>query len=65
MCCEIGREFASHGTTIHAISQYVVGEQHSNTSEKFFSIFKRGVIGTYHHLSAAHLHRYTAEFDFR
>jgi hypothetical protein len=37
----------------------------SNTAENFFSIFKRGVIGTYHHLSEAHLHRYTAEFDFR
>jgi hypothetical protein len=29
------------------------------------AFFKRGVIGTYHHLSEAHLHRYTAEFDFR
>ncbi|WP_294122090.1 transposase, partial [Sphingomonas sp.] len=35
------------------------------TVENFFSIFKRGVIGTYHHMSEAHLHRYTAEFDFR
>ena len=26
---------------------------------------KRGVIGTYHHMSEAHLGRYTAEFDFR
>ena len=33
--------------------------------ENFFSIFKRGVIGTYHHMSECHLHRYTAEFDFR
>jgi len=31
----------------------------------FFSIFKRGVIGTYHHMSEAHLGRYTAEFDLR
>jgi transposase-like protein len=62
---EVGREFVSHGTTIHAIRQFVVGEKHSNTAENFFSIFKRGVIGTYHHLSAVHLHRYTAEFDFR
>jgi hypothetical protein len=41
------------------------GFAHSNTAENFFSIFKRGVIGTYHHLSEAHLARYTAEFDFR
>ena len=38
---------------------------HSNTAENFFSIFKRGVIGTYHHMSEAHLGRYCAEFDFR
>jgi hypothetical protein len=38
---------------------------HTNTVENFFSIFKRGVIGTYHHMSECHLHRYTAEFDFR
>ena len=41
------------------------GDSHSNTVENFFSIFKRGVIGTYHHMSEAHLHRYCAEFDFR
>jgi len=31
------------------------GLKHSNTVENFFSIFKRGVIGTYHHMSEAHL----------
>jgi hypothetical protein len=61
----VGREFASHQTTIHSIREYARGDVHSNTAENFFSIFKRGVIGTYHHLSAAHLHRYCAEFDFR
>ena len=61
----IGREFASHGTTLHNLRQFAVGDKHSNTAENFFSIFKRGVIGTYHHLSEAHLHRYCAEFDFR
>jgi len=61
----IGREFASHGTTIHALRQFAVGDRHSNTAENFFSIFKRGVIGTYHHLSEAHMHRYCYEFDFR
>ena len=41
------------------------GGVHSNAAENFFSILKRGVIGTYHHWSAAHMHRYLAEFDFR
>jgi hypothetical protein len=61
----LGREFASHGTTLHNLRQFAVGEKHSNTAENFFSIFKRGVIGTYHQLSEAHMHRYCAEFDFR
>ena len=41
------------------------GDAHSNTAEGFFSILKRGVTGTFHHISEAHLHRYLAEFDFR
>jgi transposase-like protein len=62
---ELGREFASHGITSHSTRKYADGFKHSNTAENFFSIFKRGVIGTYHHLSEAHLGRYCAEFDFR
>ena len=63
----IGRQFSYHGTVNHSASQYVTtgGWKHSNTAENFFSIFKRGVIGTYHHMSEAHLGRYCAEFDFR
>lgn len=62
----VGREFASHAAVNHSAKEYVRSSvDHSNTAENFFSIFKRGVIGTYHHLSEAHLHRYTAEFDFR
>ena len=61
----IGKEFASHETVNHGIEEYVRGAAHSNTVEGFFSILKRGVIGTYHHVSEAHLSRYLAEFDFR
>jgi hypothetical protein len=57
--------FNSHGVVEHQRKQYVSGEKHSNTVEGFFSIFKRGVIGTYHHMSEAHLGRYLAEFDLR
>ena len=41
------------------------GFWHTNTAENYFSIFKRGIIGTYHHVSQQHLKRYLAEFDFR
>jgi transposase-like protein len=63
----VGREFAGHSTVVHSKKEYVrtAGFTHSNTAENFFSIFKRGVIGTYHHMSEAHLGRYCREFDFR
>lgn len=63
----VGREFAGHSVVNHSTKEYVThgGFKHSNTAENFFSIFKRGVIGTYHHMSEAHLARYCREFDFR
>lgn len=61
----VGKEFARHGHVLHAGRTYAKGDVHSNSAENFFSILKRGVIGTYHHWSAAHMHRYLAEFDFR
>jgi transposase-like protein len=60
-----GREFASHDAVNHSRFEYVRGDKHTNTVEGFFSIFKRGVIGTYHHMSEAHLGRYCREFDLR
>ena len=41
------------------------GVWHTNTVEGYFSILKRGIIGTYHHVSQQHLKRYLAEFDYR
>ena len=38
---------------------------HTNTVEGYFSLFKRGMRGTYQHCAKRHLHRYLAEFDFR
>jgi transposase-like protein len=61
----IGREFARHEMVDHAIGEYVRGDAHSNTAEGFFAILKRGVIGVFHHVSEAHLHRYLSEFSFR
>lgn len=62
---EIGKGFASHETVNHSIKEYVRGDAHTNTIEGYFSIFKRGVYGVYHHVSEWHLKRYLAEFDFR
>lgn len=57
--------FKSHGVVNHSIGEYVRGDIHTNTIEGYFSILKRGIIGTYHHVSGAHLKRYLAEFDWR
>jgi transposase-like protein len=61
----VGREFVRHQSVNHSIGEYVRGDAHTNTIEGYFSILKRGIIGTYHHVSPQHLKRYLAEFDFR
>jgi hypothetical protein len=61
----VGEQFASHRTVIHSIGEYVRGDAHTNTTEGYFSILKRGIYGVYHHVSQQHLKRYLAEFDFR
>ena len=54
----IGREFASTAPRFTA-REFSRGDgHHSNTAENFFSILKRGVVGTYHHWSRTHMHRY-------
>lgn len=61
----LGPAFARHDTVNHGIGEYVRGDAHTNTVESYFALLKRGVIGTYHHISAQHLKRYLGEFDFR
>jgi transposase-like protein len=56
---------AKHEAVDHSKYEYVRGDVHTNTLEGFFSIFKRGLIGTYQHVDKRHLDRYLAEFDFR
>lgn len=62
----IGKEFkGGHGTVQHSAHQYAKGKDYTNSAENFFSILKRGLIGTYQNVSEAHLGRYLSEFDFR
>ena len=61
-----GEGYWQHQTVVHGHKQYAKkGGWHTNTVENFFSIFKRGIVGVYHHVSEAHLGRYAREFDFR
>jgi transposase-like protein len=62
---DVTKHVASHDTVHHASGEYVRGDVHTNTVEGVFSVFKRGMKGTYQHCAEKHLHRYLAEFDFR
>jgi transposase-like protein len=55
----------SHESVDHSKGEYVRQDAHTNTLEGYFSILKRGLIGTYQHVDKKHLGRYLAEFDFR
>jgi IS1 family transposase len=61
---KLGKEFP-HGVVDHAKGQYVIGAIHTNTIEGFWSIFKRGVVGTFHKMSRKYMPLYVAEFQFR
>lgn len=61
----VGWRFSRHDYVKHSENEYVRGDAHTNTVEGFFSILKRGLYGTYQHVSEAHLHRYLNEFDHR
>lgn len=54
-----------HKSVNHARGQYVYGAVHTNTIEGFWSLLKRGVMGSYHKVSAKYLPLYIAEFSFR
>lgn len=62
---KIGREFARHESVCHSRGEYVRGNAYTNTVEGYFSLLKRGLVGTFHHVGEQHLQRYVNEFDFR
>jgi transposase-like protein len=54
-----------HKTIRHSWGIYVNGDVHTNTIESAFSLLKRGVLGTWHRISAKHLQAYCNEMCFR
>lgn len=61
----IGRDFAKHEFVSHRAHEYSRGDVTTNTVESSFALLKRGLVGTFHKVSEAHLQRYATEFDFR
>lgn len=67
----IGKEFKAHESVNHTQGEYARQSKtegvvaHTNTVESYFGLLKRGLMGTYHHVSEQHLQRYVTEFDFR
>lgn len=59
------REKYEHMVVNHNAKEYVRGVAHTNTIENYWSLFKRGIYGTYHHVSEKHLDRYCDEFTYR
>lgn len=66
----LNKTFQRHDVCNHSIDDYAHDNAdgsvtHVNSCESFFSLLKRGVMGSFHHVSREHLHRYTSEFQFR
>ncbi len=55
----------THESVNHSVGEYVRKMAHTNGIESFWSMFKRGYHGTFHHLSEKHLARYVREFAAR
>lgn len=60
-----GIKGTQHETIKHKDHVYVRGEVHTNTVESAFSLLKRGIMGTWHKISAKHLAAYLDEVTFR
>jgi len=58
-------ENTRHEVVNHSIGQWVQADVHTNTIEGVWSLFKRSVVGSYHHLSVKHLPAYLDEMAFR
>lgn len=61
--------FFRHKRVNHSAGEYVRpdidGDVHVNSVESVWAVLKRGIHGTFHHISAGHTGRYVNEFAFR
>jgi transposase-like protein len=62
---ELKDEDTRHETVTHSKDEWVRGEVHTNTVESVWSLLKRSIIGSYHHVSVNHLPAYLDELEWR
>jgi hypothetical protein len=61
----VGMHDHRHQSVHHEKGQYAIRAVHTNTLEDFWSIFKRGIMGSFHKMSEKYMPLYVAEFQFR
>jgi transposase len=59
------RQGYRHDMVQHGAGEYVRGNCHVNSMEGFWSMIKRSIRGTHIHVSAKHMAKYLAEFEYR
>jgi transposase-like protein len=57
--------YIDHRVVRHGQGEYVVGTTHVNSIDSFWSLFKRGIIGSYHKVSKQYVPLYVNEFAWR
>lgn len=62
---QLGGLFFNHATVNHSAKEYSRDGVTTNSVESVFAVLKRGIVGTFHHISRKHTGRYVDEFAFR
>lgn len=55
----------AHKSVNHSADEWVRADVHTNTVESVWSLFKRSLIGSYHHMSVKHMPAYLDEIAFK
>ena len=62
---KLARHGYKHDAVNHSADEWARGDTHVNTAEGFWSRLKLSIRGTHVHVSAKHLPKYLAEFEYR
>ena len=54
-----------HETVNHSQEQWVIGDEHTNSIEGVWALFKRSLMGAFHKMSKKHMSRYLEELEWR